>query len=219
MATIQKVKRKQGHAYVAIINKQGVKSFSKTFKKLSNAKTWAREVESDAEYLAARRMGGQGHKTFHSVVIEYSSQYNKKDKCLLGLIDNWDSRIGHYKLYDITLDLIRSELDKYSKEIVQRGNGRGKSTEIPGGSLRSNATINKFKAALSSVFNFAIDKGSMKTNLCRDIKSRPLNNRRERYLTKQEIQALLKACAASDWDQLYLLVMMAITTGARVLTS
>ena len=216
MATIQKVKRKHGHAYVAIINKKGIKSFSKTFKKLSNAKIWAREVEADAEYLAARRIGGTGYKTFHTVVIEYSAQYDKKDKCLLGLIKNWDRRIGHYKLFDITPDLIRSELDKYSKETVRRGNGRGKSIEIPGGSLRSNATINKFKAALSAVFNFAIEQGSMKTNPCRDIKSRPLNNRRERYLTKQEIQALLKACKESSWDQLYLLVMMAITTGARV---
>lgn len=38
---------------------------------------------------------------------------------------------------------------------------------------------------------------------------------RIRWLSEDEKKALLKACKASKWDRLYLLVTMAITTGAR----
>ena len=36
-----------------------------------------------------------------------------------------------------------------------------------------------------------------------------------RYLSEPERKALLEACQASAWDRLYLLVLLAITTGAR----
>ena len=38
---------------------------------------------------------------------------------------------------------------------------------------------------------------------------------RVRYLTDDERSQLLKACRASSWPKLYVLVLMALTTGAR----
>ena len=43
----------------------------------------------------------------------------------------------------------------------------------------------------------------------------PERNARTRFLTADERARLLEACRASAWPRLYLLVLMAITTGAR----
>lgn len=41
------------------------------------------------------------------------------------------------------------------------------------------------------------------------------NNKVVRYLSDGEREALLVAAKASQWDKLYLLIILAITTGAR----
>jgi integrase len=43
----------------------------------------------------------------------------------------------------------------------------------------------------------------------------PENNARIRFLSDDERSRLFKAARQSDWDKLYLLVLLAITTGAR----
>jgi hypothetical protein len=47
------------------------------------------------------------------------------------------------------------------------------------------------------------------------IERTPEKNGRARFLTPEERERLLEACRASAWRRLYLLVLMAITTGAR----
>ena len=41
------------------------------------------------------------------------------------------------------------------------------------------------------------------------------NKHRTRFLQDDERPALLTACRTSEWDKLYLLVLLALTTGAR----
>ena len=55
----------------------------------------------------------------------------------------------------------------------------------------------------------------MPDNPVRQLKKLKEPDGRIRWLSEDEKKALLKACKASKWDRLYLLVTMAITTGAR----
>ncbi|WP_371264950.1 site-specific integrase [Nitrosomonas communis] len=41
------------------------------------------------------------------------------------------------------------------------------------------------------------------------------NPSKDRFLTENEQQCLLTACQVSHWERLYLLVLIALTTGAR----
>ena len=76
-------------------------------------------------------------------------------------------------------------------------------------------TINRKKAVLSSVYKFALSRGYVDANIVRNIVVDDDTKRRDRVLSDDERQRLLKACKESHWDKLYLLVLMAMTTGAR----
>jgi len=49
MATITKVARKNGDAYKAVIRLRGIKPFSKTFRRKTDARAWAERMERNIE--------------------------------------------------------------------------------------------------------------------------------------------------------------------------
>jgi len=65
------------------------------------------------------------------------------------------------------------------------------------------------------VFEYGKEEYQLKDNPCREVKSKPENPHRESFLTDNEQSKLLNICKTSKWDRLYLLVLMALTTGAR----
>jgi len=79
----------------------------------------------------------------------------------------------------------------------------------------SNATKNRYKSAISSVFSYAVRTYDLSVNPVSFIQSLRENNERVRYLSKTEKVRLLNECQNSSWNKLYLIVLMAITTGAR----
>ena len=76
-------------------------------------------------------------------------------------------------------------------------------------------TINRKKAVLSSVYKFALSRGYVDANIVRNVIIDDDTKRRERVLSDDERQRLIKACQKSHWNKLYLIVLMAMTTGAR----
>jgi integrase len=79
----------------------------------------------------------------------------------------------------------------------------------------SNATANRYKAAISVIFTYAYRYYNLLDNPVKSIPSKPENNARIRYLSNDERVLLFKATKASKWSKLYLITLMAITTGAR----
>jgi integrase len=65
------------------------------------------------------------------------------------------------------------------------------------------------------VFSYACREFDLPDNPVQHIRSKPENNERIRFLSDDERARLFKACKASQWSKLHLLVLMAITTGAR----
>jgi integrase len=138
------------------------------------------------------------YKTFRDVCTEYLSNWNKKDYTgQMQRVDYWCKVFGDRIMTDIDIFDLREQIDCMVDE-GQRA-----------------ATINRKKAVLSSVYKFALSRGYVDTNIVRNVVIDDDTKRRNRVLSDAERPRLLKACQESHWDKLYLLVLMAMTTGAR----
>ena len=114
---------------------------------------------------------------------------------------------------DIDRSVVRAALNRLLSEDATHGNGVGRRKSR--GHKRSPSTVNHYKAALSSVFEFGREHYDLLENPCRQVKSFPGNKGRVRFLSDKEREDLFTACKASDWPRLYLMVLMVVTTGAR----
>ena len=68
-------------------------------------------------------------------------------------------------------------------------------------------TINRKKAVLSSVYKFAMSRGYVDTNIVRNVVVDDDGKCRDRVLSDDERQRLIKASQESHWDKLYLIVL------------
>lgn len=138
------------------------------------------------------------YKTFREVCNEYLSRWNKKDyQGQMQRIDYWCSLFGDRIMTDIDIFDLREHVDS----MVDAGERA--------------STINRKKAVLSSVYKFALSRGYVDENIVRSVVVDDDTKRRDRVLSADERPRLVKACQASHWDKLYLLVLMAMVTGAR----
>ncbi len=218
MATITKVKTKSGIRWKALI-RRGNRSKSKTFQLKSSAKAWAQEMERGDELAIA--LGSLGAQiTLAELAEEYMAQYEGRDHSREFRVQFWVDRIGNKRLTDIRPGLVRLHLDDYSDGRVRicAGVGRDlkpKTREI--NRKRSPATRNRMKAALGAMLSYAREKEYLVGPLpTASVPAVHEDNKRNRFLSADERKRLLKACRESDWDRLYLLVIMALTSGCRL---
>ena len=197
MAYIQKVRRKKGNVYRVYIKKAGVKRVSKTFDTKRLAVQFVNSIESDRNKLLAYTQS-KSHSLLSVVIDKYlSSEYkgtrvNDERRKL----NFWIEALGDKPIIDITTININEALCTLPSQF-------------------KNATINRYVAAISVVFSYAYKVYGLHVNPVSKIPSLPENNERTRFLSEAERTSLFKACRASKWDKLYLIVLLAITTGAR----
>ena len=198
MATIQKRPRSKGNAYRVIIRKKGVKQISKTFSSKKLALQFAQRVESDRETLLAYGNNNKESRTLEKVASSYlSNEYKGKERKKQSTrLEFWVKSIEVKLVSDITTNDVSEAMLKLPNSL-------------------SNATINRYKSALSVVFNYACRRYNLTSNPVQLISSLPEDNHRVRYLSTSERKRLLKACREVSWSKLLLLVLTAITTGAR----
>ena len=138
------------------------------------------------------------YKTFREVSTEYLSRWNKKDYTgQMQRINYWCLIFGDRIMTDIDIFDLREHIDS----MIDEG--------------QRPTTINRKKAVLSSVYKFALSRGYVDANIVRNVVIDDDTKRRDRVLSDDERKSLIKACKESNWDKLYLLVLMALTTGAR----
>jgi integrase len=138
------------------------------------------------------------YKTFREVCNEYLSRWNKKDvQGQMQRVNYWCQVLGDRIITDIDIFDLREHIDS----MMDRG--------------QRATTINRTKAVLSSVYKFALSRGYVDVNIVRNVVIDDDTKRRDRVLSDGERQRLIKACQESHWNKLYLLVLMAMTTGAR----
>jgi len=164
--------------------------------------------------------------TFSDVLIALSKRRDAlrgeslkvlKERSRENTLTLWNDHLGEYRLRDITYDHIEPILDhwEFNPPCNEEFRTRKKLAKL------SPKTLNNYLVCLSSFFvearnNRFLPRDERKwSNPCRTVKKREVSNGRVRYLSEAEYQDLLIQCRVSKWDKLYLLVMLAVTTGLR----
>ena len=198
LATIQKINRSKGVVYRVLIRKKGFKSITKVFSTKRMATQFANRVESSNEELLAYGSVGKSKAILSEVADTYlTREYKGKDlQKQRTRTDFWVKSIKVERVADITTSDIYEAMAKLPKSL-------------------SNSTINRYKSAASVVFSYACRHYNLTSNPVQLIPSLPEDNHRVRYLSTLERNSLLNACKEACWSKLYLLVLIAITTGAR----
>jgi integrase len=152
----------------------------------------------------------------------YMAHYAGRDPAIGQRLEWWKPRLGNMPFTEITDDHVFSALEalasmpaEYFAGLDADGNRIFKSKGTP----MAPATVNRHHQALASVLTWAVKrriapKGWM--NPCRSVEKRSeAGNAKTRFLSDDERDRLLSACKTSKWPKLYLLAVMALSTGAR----
>lgn len=111
-------------------------------------------------------------------------------------------QFGNWQLNEITPMLI----ERFKRERV--------ATPVRGGRPRSAATVNRELQCLSKIFSTARDNGLVSENPCRRVKLLREDNKRTRYLTESEEEALM-AVLTGKHAYLRPIVVIALQTAMR----
>lgn len=162
-----------------------------------------------------------GHLPVADLVDLFMLHYAGRDDSKAARMAWWKARLGHMALQDVTDDDVHAAIEDYAGSANTYFAGRDargepifKARKRP---LRP-ATVNRMLNAGSGLFSWAIKRRIAPkgwVHPCRGIERRPEDNERTRFLSDAERTRLLEACRASEYGKLYLLVLMAVTTGAR----
>jgi len=208
---------------------------SKTFPTKQQAKTWSEDVENSIKKILSLKpkqlkklspkkvdlLGGKAlfeklgvelkFITFEMLADQYMRQWTGKDKSQIGRALFWSDLFKDKPIKTITKKMIKKAIDKFASSGMFVTNGSGRRTK----KLRSSNTVLRYKVVLSAMFKFAVRHDYIKENPVDGVFVQATPNKIVRYLSEEERNALLQACKSSSWDRLYLLVLMAITTGMR----
>lgn len=212
MANIQKRVGKDGAtSYRVQIRLKGFPPESASFERKTDAKAWADKTE--AEMKAGRHFGASKRHTFNELADEYEP--HAKDKARLVY---WRGVFGKDSLDTLTPARISKIRDKLLSEDTPRfatpETGNPEQDANRPRAKRSGATVNRYLAGLSSCLAYGVKTMQwIEKNPCERITKPSESKGRVRFLSDDERTALLNAC--KPHDDLYLAVVLALSTGAR----
>lgn len=198
---------KDGKPYVEFrvhIRRKGFKSKSKIFRSKREAQRWLRDNEATS--TLTKVVTG---KTFTALLDDFVAlsgcNYARHSQ-----LDFWRDQFAGRGVADITHgDIAGARLALQRKPAVRGG--------VASDSRLTNSSINRYLAALSAVFSFAVDHGVIDNHPMRGGKVRklPENSGRQRTLSEAEEALLLEAARQSEWPMMWLFLRLLLTTGAR----
>jgi integrase len=211
-------------SYRAQVRVKGHEPQGKTFPNKKEARAWATSIESairEARYFPNQKAS---RTPFVEVVTRYRETLagNLKESGIGTReqhLDWWVEQFAGKTLAEITPDLVAEARDVLASSTYTRGKPRKdkKGNEVlPKAYRRSGATTNRYLATLSHMFTVASKEWRLTDrNPVRDIAKKRESRGRVRFLTDEERQRLINACANSQWKPLQALILLAISTGAR----
>lgn len=159
--------------------------------------------------------------TLRELFDAYMAAYDGRDSARSATLADWLSVLGADTIASsLDSDDIADALEVIAQRPIRKYMGKNAdgSPRLKELGLPAPATINRKRAVLSAIFTWATRKRLMPRgyrNVVRDLQSEKVKNARTRFLTDAERERLLRVCRISSWNRLYLLVLMALTTGAR----
>jgi integrase len=160
--------------------------------------------------------------TLRELADVYMANFPGRDATRPYSVSFWVRELGDRRILDIDADCIAEVLDRMIATPVHKYAGRDPATGKPvlrtHPRKRAPATINRLKSVISSMLAYAQRRRLMPKgwqNPCKEIPCKRVSNARTRFLSADERERLLRVARLSTWNKLYLLVLMALTTGAR----
>lgn len=161
--------------------------------------------------------------TVRELADAYMASYRGRDRSRVHYLVQWCDVIGDLPAVDVDSDCVADWLEHFRTKPARRFLGRDAASGEPRWKelgLRKPVSLNRLKSSLSALFAWSKDRRrrllpTTWPNPCRDIPAEPENNARVRFLSHEERERLLKAARVSAWPRLYLLIVLALTTGAR----
>ena len=209
MAQIRERTRKNGKkSFLVRIRMRGKPEAAASFDRLTDARIWAQQIETemrDGRYIKTAE--AQKH-TVSDLVERYIRDVLPR-KVKVGRfyaiqLGWWKRQIGDVLLSELTPVLISEHRELLSQ------------TETIRKTKKSNATVNRYLAALSTAISTAINEwGWMEDNILRKVSKLKEPRGRVRYFSDEERERFLLACKESHNSDLYVAVILALSTGGR----
>jgi integrase len=209
MATISKQSGKRGTSYKVRIRKPNNPTVTKTFSSRNLAARWARKTELAIEEGTHFDQDEAKKHTIGELIDRYiredlqrlsESDWRVREQQL----NWWREKIGNLTLYRVTPALLGDHRHLLKTEPNDKGQ------------IRSGSTVNRYMAALSAAFSIATAEWQWMTeNPFIRVRREKEPDGRIRFLSTEERAALLEACKSSRSNSLYLIVMLALSTGMR----
>ncbi|MCZ6667255.1 MAG: site-specific integrase [Gammaproteobacteria bacterium] len=209
MATISRQVGKNGITYKVRIRKPNNPTVTKTFSSKNLAQKWARKTELEIEEGAYfDKQEAERHKVSDLIdryISEEIPRLSESDQLArITQLKWWKNQIGAKTLNKVSPSMLVVCRTKLKNGISTRGK------------VRSGATVNRYLAALSAAFGVAVSEWQWtKENPFSRIRREKEATGRTRFLSKDERTALLSACTESTSKNLYLITLLALSTGMR----
>jgi integrase len=219
MATIEpRIDSNGNKTYRAKVRQKGHPSQSATFTRLTDAKRWATQTEvAIREGRHFKHVEAKRH-TLSEAIERYNRERLPKlkdAKKRSRLLDWWGNEIGAYLLADLSPARIVEMRDKLAT--TPKASKRKDLVPELSNEYRSPASINRYLSALSPVFTACVKEWQwLESNPMEKVSKGKESRGRVRFLSDVERKLLLEACEqAKETPELKIIVLLAITTGAR----
>tara|TARA_B100001989_G_scaffold250928_1_gene229025 strand:+ start:4284 stop:5147 length:864 start_codon:yes stop_codon:yes gene_type:complete len=209
MATFEKRVNEQGNfSYRAKIRIKGHPTQSATFKRLTDAKAWARKIELEMQE-GRFKLSQKQKKTLSELIDRYKQHLKIENPRRIRdagyILDWWSKELGDFYLSSLTDTMIAEKLEKLRMTDLPTRDGK-----------YSKATVNRYKSALQTALSMAVHPWQwLESNPASLIKNLKEPEGRVRFLSQDELKKLLEACRVSENPYLYSIVVIALSSGAR----
>lgn len=162
-----------------------------------------------------------GSITVSALCDLYMAQYTGRDPAMTQRLGWWRERIGSLRLDELSDDHLHEGMEALAARTSRFYAGKdadGNAIFRPLRKPLSGSTINRYVSAIAAVLTWSIRRRIAPKGFdhpARRLEYRAESEAKTRFLSDDERDRLLEACKASKWPRLYLLVLMALTTGAR----
>jgi integrase len=217
MATIRKL---PSGNFQAIVRLKSLKPLYASFPTKTKAKQWALAVESDTA-LARKLAIGDDLSLRQAIQVESKGRVVT---CIIPLFSEWaDQYMNTATIADKpAIGRVKYWKQQFTGKLVTDINPEDIDDLLLGlAQTRTGSTLNRYKSNLSSIF-IAFNRhptykrikfpNPVRSEFVSSFSENPPKNR---FLSPTEQKALLVAARDSHWNKLYLLVLFALTTGAR----
>lgn len=210
MASIKERKDKDGktrfHVQVRI---KGYPPQHGSFKHKTDAERWIQQTEAAIHEGRHFKTSEAKKHTLGELIDRYIRDVlptkKKSEQKQTSQLNWWKQQIGSYLLSDITPALIAKNRDLLLKGVTSRGGQRSPSTVV------------RYMAALSHAFSVAVKEwGWIEDSPIRKVTKPKEPRGRIRFLDNDEREGLLQACRESTNPFLYMIVVIALSTGMRL---